>query len=293
MATTSEPPPQYEGPRRQRQTPTFVSWLELAAPLLFLLALAYLALRALRGGAAELAAAETISRVAGWAVPLLSSSVALGFVVMAIIQLIKPPVRAAFHSRELKRWLSGTLVREYFASPSLFLGNFLHLVSSGGGADPREKSGPRGRDYNALLELPIEQLTAQIQAASEMVLASGRSNDDWFVYALVSEGEARSHFKRDFAGEDAELRERTRLSYLIQRRLDAIQIQARRRWRQWLRALAFGVGLALTSTVAGVLGLWEKNFLGTLFLVLLLSAVGGFFASVARDAVAIVERLRG
>jgi len=38
--------------------------------------------------------------------------------------------------------------------------------------------------------------------------------------------------------------------------------------------------------------MWQQNWIGTLFIALLFAVLGSFFASVARDVIAIIERLR-
>jgi hypothetical protein len=192
---------------------------------------------------------------------------------MAIIQLLKPPLRAAFHWRAIARWLP---------SPDRSsVAVFLDRVSR--------------HQYSALLELPIEQLVAQIQAAAETALAVPWL-DTFFLASLIGDRGVDIDGIRDAKqGDDramAAARERAVTSSLIQRRLDALQIQVKRDWGRLLRVLSLTVSLIVTAMAANVFGLWRQNVVGTAFLVLLLSALGGFFASVARDAVATVERLR-
>jgi len=194
-------------------------------------------------------------------VPLLTSSLALGFAVMAIIQLFKPEVRAAFHLREIARWLHGRPPYE-----------FLEIVS------------PKAGD--ALLELPIEQLTAQIQAASDAALTIRSTLARELVESVVG----RQDIPFDSIPNDP--REQSRVGYIIQRRLDDLQIQVRRGWRRLLRLMSVSISLFLTTFLASILGLWHRGLVGTAFLVLLFSLLGAFFASVARDIVAIIERLR-
>jgi hypothetical protein len=275
------------------------SRIEILLLLYFLFVLFYLAITIGASGGVGLPPAETISRVTGWVTPLLSSSVTLGFVVMAIIQLLKPISRVPFHRRQIKLWLinSGEFtaageakVSSPVDAPDVFVNNFLERISPGQG--------------DALLELPIEQLTAQMQAAAELTLASGQPSD-WFIKAIVGKQGTSVDAKDDWTTDNqstepddndskaaAQMRERTQLSYILQRRLDVLQIQVRSHWRRWLRLQSLLIGVSLTSTVGIVFDLWRQNFLRTVFLVLLLSALGGFFASVARDAVAIIERLR-
>jgi hypothetical protein len=231
--------------------------------LVFLTILFWLGFRTLGPRGTGLPPTKPISDFSHWIIPLLASSFAIGFAVMAIIQLFKPEVRAAFHRREIERWLGFRDVER-----------FLDAVSLEGKA--------------ALLELPIEQLAAQIQAASDAAFTIRSPQSEMllelFVYPYgIDVGPI------GFADEP---KQQGRLAYIIQRRLDDLQIQVRRRWRQLLRLMSASVALLLTSLMAGILGLWQNALFGTAFLVLLLSLVGAFFASVTRDMVAILERLR-
>lgn len=205
-----------------------------------------------------------IQEFTNWIVPLLISASALGFAVMAIIQLFKPELRVSFHSRQLEYWLHGGPVHL-----------LLEFVSPKAG--------------NALLELPIEQLAAQIQASADAALAIKSPRSDMFLELVLGPGVLR---EEPFIQIRDEPKQQGRIAYIIQRRLDDLQIQVKREWRSVLRTLCLSVALLLTSLVAGILGLWQIQLVGTGFLVLLFSLVGAFFASVARDLIAIVERLR-
>jgi hypothetical protein len=213
---------------------------------------------------------HSILRVKEWILPLLSSALGLGIIVMAIIQVFKPVIRARFHRQEVQKWLRTS------SGPDS-LDKFLGQVSPG--------------QSDTILELPIEQIVAQIQTAFEATLASDKSLD-WFVESLIGKSDPPDSKLND---EDpkAQIQKRTRQSYIVQRRLDALLIQVKCGWRRRLRLLLFAVSFILAFLIAAVFDLWRwDNFIGIFALVLLLSALSSFFASVARDAVAIIERLR-
>jgi hypothetical protein len=233
----------------------------------------------------------SVSDATGWAVPLLAVSVALGFVVMALIQMFKPALRAYVHRQEIRRWIRSGGHR------SSNVNRFLNRVSFNQPA--------------ALVELPIEQLAAQIQAAAEAALASpeafgpllqqvaGREADLGNVKVRTSDvdasgaGSAVGTNASQLRGDsEEELNRRSKASYLIHRRIDALQIQVRHRWRGLLRMLSLAGSLLVAATVTAVLDLWRESPVGTALSVLLLSLLGAFFASVARDMTAIIERLR-
>jgi len=234
--------------------------LRFAGPLVFLVAILALASRTLGPRGVGLPPSQIVMQVLGWTLPLLSSSLALGFVVMATIQSFKPQLRAAFHETEIRRWLRGESVDE-----------FLHVVSPEAG--------------DALLELPIEQLAAQIQAASDAALGIKSERSLRFLELCLGRANREAWRFTDEPGDRS-------VGYVIQRRLDDLQIQVRSRWRRLLRILSLIVGVFLTSFGAGIFGLWRQNLIGTAFLVLVSSLLAGFFASAARDVVAAIERLR-
>jgi hypothetical protein len=236
---------------------------------------------------------DGVTEVTGWALPLLVSSLALGFIVMAVVQLIKPSLRVQFHRNQISRWLKqdrshrspaeGDRVGEPYGF-KLSIDEFLQDVSQ---ADP-----------DALLELPIEQLAAQVQAAVDLELASGGDLPP-LVWAVIGIEEGIPRLQpltpSGLGGDDAQsedfVHRRGALSYQVQRRLDALQIEVRQRWRKFLRLLCMLVSVTITSVLATIFGYWG-NAASTALVVILLSALGIFFASVARDAVAILERFR-
>ncbi len=241
-------------------------------PLMFLLVLFFLAGRTFGPRGVGLPHSQVILPIVGWITPLLASSQSLGFAVMAIIQLFKPELRAAFHSVHLARWL--------------------HFRNRGG-LWPSELSflGIAPENFGAVLELPIEQLAAQIQAAFDAEVASRSPGSEEFLDRIFGKFIQRPELHR-LMDEPDDPKARAVLGYLVQRKLDELQISVHHGWRRLLRSLSLTLSLALTAFVASILGLWRQNLIGTAFAVLLFAALGGFFASAARDVVAVVERLR-
>jgi len=240
-------------------------------PLMFLLVLFFLAYRTFGTRGAGLPHSQVVLPIVGWITPLLVSSLSLGFAVMAIIQLFKPELRAAFHSEHLARWL--------------------HFRNRGG-LWPSELSllGIAPENFGAVLELPIEQLAAQIQAAFDAEVASRSPRSQEFLERILGKLQPWELYAQMQEPDDP--KSRAVLGYLVQRKLDELQIRVHHGWRRLLRSLSLSLSLALTAFVASILGLWRQNLIGTAFAVLLFAALGGFFASAARDIVAVVERLR-
>jgi hypothetical protein len=193
-----------------------------------------------------------------WVPALLFSSIALGFIAMATIQLIKPFFRSRFHRLELER---GPL-------------KYMNRIATYHEHEMDETIKSILSNYS-LLELPIEQLTAQLQRKFE-----------WEI--------ARTYPSSNFTekNNDAEMMYRNERVYDLQQALDSFQIKARSNWRRRLHLLSFCICLYLTSVLVFLFKPAEINIIGTVFFVVLVAFIGSFFASVARDMVAIIERLR-
>jgi hypothetical protein len=235
-------------------------------PVLFICALIFFGLRSFVRSGKIFHPEGNLFQVMMWAGPFLMSSVVLGFVVMGLVQLFKPEIRRAFHERAIARWGD-------------FEGGLRHLNLLF-----RQELSHRG--VIALFELPIEQLTAQIQAATDIALRS-KHGDDLIFHIL--KGTDRDEYYR---GSDDSPQRASRLSYLVQRRLDDLQIQVKHDWRNLLRTICLSLSFILASLIARVFGLWKQNHSSTAFIVVLLSLFSAFFSTIARDLVAVLERLR-
>lgn len=191
---------------------------------------------------------------------------------MAIIQLFKPEIRAAFHSAELARWL-------HFRDRVGLWPSELELIGVGPGT------------FGAVLELPIEQLAAQIQAGSDVALASGSHRLEEFLDRIVHPDFEGLQILSQLKFRD-DPKARATLAYLVQRKIDELQIRVRYGWKRLLRSLSLALSLVLSIFGVTIFHLSQQNFIGTAFLVLLFSLLGGFFASAARDILAAIEHLR-
>jgi len=246
-------------------------------PLFVVIAILAVAVLMAHGRSSATEPLDILSRVGQWAVPLFSSAFAVGFVVMALIQLVKPSLRAEFHFRQVRTWLMNprhhpvARFRSGRANSKDASWRFLWDI---GEANP-----------NALLALPLEQLTAQIQAAADSRLVQGPEGTE-FVISIIGDPSARM----PPGASDSD--PRSWLARQVQIRLDALQIQARHAWQRYLRILATLVSTTLVALIALLFGQWQVDTLATLFFVLLVGVLGGFFASLARDIVAFIERAR-
>jgi preprotein translocase subunit SecF len=81
---------------------------------------------------------------------------------------------------------------------------------------------------------------------------------------------------------------RNRVAYQIQRNVDQIQIVTKMSWQRTLRLLAVAISIAIALTAIPRGG----NSLQFLANGLVVGFVAGYLATVFRDMIAIVERLR-
>jgi hypothetical protein len=171
---------------------------------------------------------------------------------MAIVEMLKPSLRARFHLGLLRRW-----------------------------ADSMKEAVPF---HGEILELPIERLAAHIQVIAERAIRTPqpRGVGLWVLHA-VGIGD------RDRVAELA-------ASQTIQIRLDELQLQAESEWRSRLRLLAMATAAMVAAVLFGSLSQVDlhrfRDVLSVVPLVGIAAIVGGHFAGVARDLVAVVQRLR-
>lgn len=124
-----------------RLTPVFVA-------LLLLVALAQFLPRAAVSGAAA------VQSVSSWVLPLFSAAIAIGWITMALIEIVKPTIRGYYHRELLHR-------REAYAYPPPDDSRSWWFLSELASGD------------HYFYELPIEKLTAQLQLAGEQRIRDG------------------------------------------------------------------------------------------------------------------------
>jgi hypothetical protein len=220
----------------------------------------------------------------------LLNSAAAGIAAMSLIQIFKKalPIRGAFHRDALRAWLRGPAMAE------------LHTrVHPGRISD--------------LFDLPSELLTGQLSAIAEQALdqQSAEKRLSPLILRMAEAAEPPERARRRDRREpnpEAEADRRASLALTIQRNLDYFQIATAAQWRRYLlftsvclAAALFVLGLQLFQAGIFIPGLTNTpktfpqrlgNFSALLMGTVLVGALGGFLASIARDAVAILEKLR-
>jgi hypothetical protein len=234
----------------------------------------------------------------------LSGAAGMGVVTMVVVQLLKDllPVR-----RVWQRWWIQSVVRQQAAkvnaNPTQVLGDLINLATAG--------------NARALYDLPVERLGGQFNAAAQVVLdfparhtdllrvlAAGADSAD--VQTLLTQrpqaltlaaapatavpaAPANPQQNQALVGfVDA----RNRVANQVQRNLDALQIAMGFRWKLILQIFSLAVGVACAVAIARV---WtgpadeRASMPGSM----VVGILAGFFSTVARDLLAVLENLRG
>lgn len=263
---------------------------------------------------APLALSTMISKgldiLAGRSLPLLISIAAIGVIAMAVQQAIKDLWQLArgFNRRRFDAWClaqgGSRETRDLLVSLAV------------GGAD--NTTNPT-RDQ-ALFDLSIPGMTAQMAAAAKFALAFpdqttrvldlvvgrlGVEDVQTLVDATVAERTRTSAGAPMTPAHEARLAKadeaRTRLGFIIDRRLDAFQVESTSRWEHVNKLAAFFIS-AILAVLAMILYIvsysyWTpltKGQVTTLVaLVPLAALVAGFVAPVAKDLVTALQSVRG
>ncbi len=225
---------------------------------------------------------------------------AVGVISMAFIQTIKDvlPVRRWFQAQWVRRWLRDQARQ---VPPTLTAG-----VTSGNTAEVDLVRLATSGDRAALYDLPIEQVTGQMNTAAQMVLDFPWLHQDLLccLAAQADAGDLRRllHAVPPVAGprpvlsadeKSALIDARNRVTHQVQRSLDGLMISAGFRWKFYLQLASFLVS-ALIVWAGLVLFVHEPItvFVSHLPLYVALSVLGGFLAPVARDLVAALQQIR-
>jgi hypothetical protein len=215
---------------------------------------------------------------------VLSFAFLCGLCSFATVEIVKrlTPIRALYHRWSIAAWF---ITR---SNPAAFeqLRRALGLAEEDSRPDDGTKAGGPGffgvsDEERRVFGLPAEQLIAQISSAADLVLLSDAK--DKAEQALI-DGLAGAPIEASLEPE-----ERTRQAQQVRIGIDQLQITLATRWRRhlWGAAVAlsglYGIGLVYASHARR--GDQARHVLAALL-------IGGLIAGVARDLLAIVERLR-
>lgn len=218
---------------------------------------------------------------------------AVGFLAMCLIQAIRflIPVRSWFHQNKLRLWLSSST--ETDQEPGHSPGQELGATSSKDADFEQILNLTNTKDPTAFFEMPIEQVCGQLSAVAELILSQPQTYKTLIV-AFAGSG-ASKDAKKLIQMPSAPLQTqsddvRDRVAYAIQRNIDAFQIAAGNSWRRCMRLAAIIVSAAIAY--GAVSRRPEIRAWDVFMTALSVGLVAGFLASVFRDIVAIIERLR-
>lgn len=242
---------------------------------------------------------EAVRVVAGGALGYATALAAVGVLSMALIQTAKDlvPIRRWFQLARVRAWLRRQAAQApppagAAVDPDRAEEDLIRLATSG--------------DRAALFDLPIEQVTGQMNAAAQIVLDFPWEHEHLFrclaaqapavdLAALLGARPPAEGPRPPLSAEarSAQIDARNRVTHQVQRGLDGLQISAGFRWKLYLR----GASIAVSAVIVGLgLALLAEEppelFLLHLPLYVVTAIVGGFVAPVARDLVAALEGLR-
>lgn len=251
--------------RRRRQV--VVTYLALVPPIL-ILAIVVLAI-VLPVGSPPPTGRVTEATLAS----LLVFAMITGVMSMAIIETVKrlTRVRSRYQIYQIHHWLDGQ-----DGSPQELA--FQELVRAFGL--------PSGSMMTQLFDLPIEQLSAQISAAADLALAFPERSR--FLLAALARVPHSTIAEIPFSEGRVDSRA-IELTHQVRTGLNMLQINVGQGWTRQLRLTGCWLSglIGLLVSVFGYIppGLSREYVLAALL-------VGGFFAWLARDLSALIERLR-
>lgn len=224
---------------------------------------------------------------------------------MALLETVKRllPLRGAYNRRQVAVWLR----ERYPEQGAVCMGQLIRAMDLDEpirrqleSTDPQldlivgrawERVGFLGPGLGGVFNLPAEQFSAQVAAAAERAVRDPARYQELLLALCV--GMDRDALAGLYpGGEPDDVRRREAVAdveYRIATAIDQLQIRLAGRWRHYLQATAWW----LTGLVALLLALIDRTpavHSATLVVVALL--FGGFFAWLARDVSAVVERLR-
>jgi hypothetical protein len=238
---------------------------------------------------------QAVDTVYQHAFPFATTLAGVGVVTMAVIQTLKDmlPLRRWFQAAWISRWLERRAAKAGSGVSAARAEADLVRLATGG-------------DRNALYDLAIEQVAAQMNAAAPIVLDYPWDHAD-LLHCLAADANAEDldHLlawrpplgapRPQVSPEEraALVDARNRVTHQVQRSLDGLQISAGFQWKFYLQvaSIALSAVLVWIGLILFAQGSIEV-FVRHLPLYVLTAVLGGFLAPVARDLVAALQQLR-
>ncbi|MCX6829894.1 MAG: hypothetical protein NT002_11530 [candidate division Zixibacteria bacterium] len=228
------------------------------------------------------------AKILNLVLPYAINACAIGVIVMAIIQLFKVSVRSIFHSFSVHKWLhgGGLCNRNNIEGPRNchIFDNLISLSTSG--------------NAKSLFKLPLEQLCGQIATAAQVALSYPDKNEELLFAFVGSDEQSKASVEKYIelkksplsteGNQDALIESRNRVGHAIQRNIDSLQVSVGYRWRFYLKLAA----IVLSALLMSRFSIFKSEDVGFYIIYFATAIFAGYAASIARDIVAAVERVR-
>jgi hypothetical protein len=221
--------------------------------------------------------------------PLASVVLAIAAIATALVQLLKDllPIRRRFQRRFLASWFSKRLSARKATGQQQLLEaetDLIHLATGG--------------DRSAFYDLEPAQLCGQINSAAQLALAYPHRHpgllrflapeaDETDIQTIVQHAQLTPEQKQS-ASVDPVLDARNRVTYHLQRSIDALQIAMTFRWKFCLQIVIYGICFVLAFVCLFAV----KRSQYTVAEAIAVAIVAGFLSPVISDFAAAVNRWR-
>jgi hypothetical protein len=221
--------------------------------------------------------------------PLASVALAIAAIATALVQLLKDllPIRRRFQRRFLASWFSKRLSARKGPGQQQFLEaetDLIHLATGG--------------DRSAFYDLEPAQLCGQINSAAQLALAYPQRHpgllrflapeaDETDIQTIVQHAQLTPEQKQS-ASVDPVLDARNRVTYHLQRSIDALQIAMTFRWKFCLQIVIYAICFVLAFVCLFAVNRGQYAVAKAIAVAI----VAGFLSPVISDLAAAVNRWR-
>ena len=217
---------------------------------------------------------------------------AAGSISMALVQVIKEvtPLRTRYQERWFMHWIY--LQEGAFKCATTNVSTSVETKPTLSEVAPSVIALSTGGMRSALYDLAAEEMVAQMKQIIPIILDEPKT----YPAALIrlSLGASTSDLKLILAGQPSEgaahdyFDARARVTRRMERSLDGVRIALSDRWRLWMQLASLA---ATTLVVQLAVGMSAKADWSVHLLAIPVGIVGGYFAPVMRDLLAVLQRL--
>lgn len=214
--------------------------------------------------------------VADWPRLILLASLAIGFLTMTIIEFIKITLVPKFHKLMVQEWLKNKDA----------IDELIFLALSG--------------NKKAFYNLSIENICGQIAVASQSALENPTEYKSLLMALLSVSIEKKDVWKnyQVLLAENIEINStltieeaRSDIAPYIQRRIDALQVDAKYQWKRKMILFSLSVSM-LISTLGNIYFVSKGSIIVVVLQSIFFSIIASYFAHVFKDMISIIEKYR-